>query len=469
MFLKKYRHEIAIFIIILILSSSGFGCKFTSSDVQEAMKPIELNYWRVFDDSDSMEGIINAYKAIHPNITINYRKLRYEEYEDEILNALAEDRGPDIFSLHNTWMRKYKPKLMPMPAQTTLAQQVEKGSIKKELVTELITKRSMTLKELKNDFVDVVYDDVVMQDIEEDNPLAQEKIYGLPLAVDNMALFYNKELLNIAGIAEAPKTWEDFQEAVKKITKQDRLGNIKQAGAALGTSSNVERSSDILSVLMMQNGTQMTRDNYATFDQIPEELADRNVAPAEEALRFYTDFSSPAKEVYTWNETMPPSLDAFMQGNVGFFFGYAYHIPTIKANAPKLDFGIAELPQIDVSGLRKVNYANYWIETVSKKTQYPDEAWDFLQFAAAAENVTKYLQASEKPTALKALVNTQLDDIDIGVFAAQVLTAKSWYKGNDPLAMENIFNDLITDVVNGEITIKEGITLAAAKVNQTFR
>jgi len=108
-------------LLFIFLLTSGFGCKLVDQKTQEAMKPVTLNYWRVYDSQDAFDEIIANYKKLHPFITINYRKLRYSEYESELLNALAEDRGPDIFSLHNTWIKKYQNKIAPLPAAITMA------------------------------------------------------------------------------------------------------------------------------------------------------------------------------------------------------------------------------------------------------------------------------------------------------------------------------------------------------------
>ena len=108
-------------LLAIFLITSGFGCKKPDNKVIEAAKPITLVYWRVFDGPDAFDEIIANYKLQHPFINIEYRKLRYEEYEKELLNALAEDRGPDIFSIHNTWIKKYKTKIEPMPETTTMA------------------------------------------------------------------------------------------------------------------------------------------------------------------------------------------------------------------------------------------------------------------------------------------------------------------------------------------------------------
>jgi len=456
-----------LFLIFTFLITSGPICKGTSEEVQKAMAPVNLTYWRVFDDEDSMSEIINAYRAIHPNVSITYRKFRFEEYEQIILDALAEDRGPDILSIPNTWVKKYQTKILPMPKSITLPYQRMTGTVKKEIITELVTTPTMSLRTLKTNFVDQVAKDVVLTYQEAPGKPFEERIFALPLYLDTLALFYNRDILNAAGIPEPPLTWTEFQQQVKKITKIDKQGNVIQAGAAIGTAKNVERAPDILSLLMMQNGTAMADDaGNATFANIPPGT-ELPTPPGEDALGFYTDFASPYKEVYTWNDNMPASLESFTSGQTAFFFGYSYHVQQIKALAPKLNFAVAKMPQIE--GGQEVNFANYWVETVSRKTKAPSEAWDFIQFLTKAENVQKYLAKAKKPAALRSLVASQLEDIDLSIFASQILTAKSWYHGIDPVVAEKIFEEMIEKVVAGTQTINEVIGWAQGRVNQTIR
>ena len=94
---------------------TGCGLKQGSvAAVRELETPITLRYWRVFDGEDAFREIIDGYRASHPNINIEYRKLRYDEYEQALLEAWAEDRGPDIFAIHNTWIGKYASKIEPL-------------------------------------------------------------------------------------------------------------------------------------------------------------------------------------------------------------------------------------------------------------------------------------------------------------------------------------------------------------------
>lgn len=450
-------------LLSILLVSSGFGCKPNNSVTNKAMEPVTLRYWRVLDGPDAFEEIIAKYSAIHPYIKVEYRKLRLDEYENELLNALAEDRGPDIFSIHNTWIRKYQTKIEALPPSTTMVYPVEKGSIKKEIVNELRTAPSLSVGQVKDLFVDVVGKDVILED---------GKIYGLPLSVDTLAMFYNKDLLNNAGISEAPKYWDgEFLQTVKKLSKQDPKRGLIQSGLAMGGSENIERYTDILSLLMMQNGAVMINDaNKVSFHLVPEVSRNTAYNPGLEALRFYTDFANPGKESYSWNNELNNSLEMFSSGNLALMFGYSYHAPIIRAAAPKLNFSVANFPQIQGSNSQvSINFANYWVETVSKKSQHINEAWNFLQFISDAEQVKIYLEKSQKPTALRSLVSGQRSDDNIGVFADQVLTARSWYRGSNVKAAEQAFAQMIdAALANNEIDLLKIITSGATRIQQTI-
>jgi ABC-type glycerol-3-phosphate transport system substrate-binding protein len=470
----KHRPIISFIVGMTIFSIiAGQGCtKAPSADVVQASKKIELNIWGVIDDVDVYDDIFLSYRKLHPNVSINFRRLRLEEYESELLNALAEDRGPDIFMMHNTWISKYLPKIIPMPVSTKVAVQKEIGTIKKEVVFVVETEPSISVRSYKNNYPDSVSRDTVRTvDVSTvpDKRQLEQRIVAVPMSVDTLGMFVNKDLMNAAGIATVPTDWSAFQQAIPRLVKQDSKGAIIQSGGALGTANNVERSPDLISALMMQNGAEMSADDGTpTFNLIPTALSEvRDQPPAYQALSFYTDFANPGKEVYTWNDDQPNSLDAFIQGRVAFFFGYSYHLPTIRARAPKLNLGIAQLPQIDGNPI--VNYANYWTWGVSKKTKSVDISWNLLNFMIKPEQATKYLTSAKRPAAEKSLLPGQLEDENIGVFASQVLTSRSWYRGTDPQAMEDALKAMINNVLKGTEEIPTAVSRAASKVSQTIK
>lgn len=467
---RLLRSTIAVTAISALLLS-GFGCtRGTPQEVIDATRPFTLQFWGVFDDSDAYEPIIARYRALRPHITVEYRKFRPEEYERMLVNALAEDKGPDIFMVHNTRTVEYQAKLQPLPTSLTLPVRVQQGTIQKQIVTVLQQVPSLSIRQLQSQFVDVVADDVVLPTVE-DTPgggrQTVDRIYGLPLSVDTLGLYFNRSLLNKAGIPEAPRTWADVQAAAKnkRLTVYDASQRIVQSAIAIGTANNVERAVDVLQLLMMQNRTTMAdAEGTVRFNQRPPSAVGE-LNPGAEATVFYTDFANPVKEVYTWNDGMPSSLEAFVGGKTAMFIGYSYHLPLIKARAPKLDVGIAPIPQIG----EEINFPNYWVNGISRKTAHVDEAWDFVQFMAAQDQAASYLETTKRPTALRALVSAQREDLDVGVFAAQSLTAQSWYRGHDAAAMETAFKDLIRDVLANPSNPQQWVEIASQKVQQTYR
>ena len=442
----------------MLLPLSGCG---QSQAEKEAAAPVTLKVWSIFEDEEAFNKLMESYRKVHSNVSFDFRTLRYDEYEQELLRAFATGEGPDLFSVHNTWIGEYEDLISPLPKSLTIPYTETTGTLKKETVTVLREEKSLTEQELKNNFVGVVYNDVLRDYQPDPKQEVEKRIFALPLSVDTLALYSNTDMLNAANIAEPPTTWQAFQDQVKILTKINSNGDIVQSAAAIGTGENVERASDLLSVLMLQNGSTLESDNKAVF-------ASKNPDgryPASEAVRFYTDFANPVKEVYTWTSEMSDSYDAFVNGETAFFFGYAYHQPFLENDAPKLDFRVSPLPQIENG--KVVNLANYWTWTTSKASANSKWAWDFIQFAAEKENVKEYLSQSNLPTALRGLINEQAEDPKVGIFVNQLLTAESWYHGKDAQVVEEAFVDLIDNALSGDV-LENLVKAAQNKVNQTY-
>jgi ABC-type glycerol-3-phosphate transport system substrate-binding protein len=84
------------------------------------------------------------------------------------------------------------------------------------------------------------------------------------------------------------------------------------------------------------------------------------------------------------------------------------------------------------------------------------------------ESANKYLELAKKPAARRDLIDSQKSDQDLGVFAQQALTARSWYQV-DNSSIEIVLADMIESVVLGESTIKQAIAKAANDINLLMR
>jgi len=429
---KHHRFILTALVLGAGLSLLGVGCGGTKTAGPGDV--INLVYWKPYTTSDQMKPLIDAFEKSHKNIKITYRTKPFDTYEQELVDSLAAGTGPDIFSIHNDWLPKHFDKIAPFPSDT------------------------YGLRDYQNDFVDVAAQDFVLDG----------KVYAVPLSVDTLALYYNKDILFSAGIAQPPATWQDVIADTKIITKQDTSGNITTSAISLGTSSNINRSVDILQLLMLQNGTQMTDDKHlrATFDQSVQVANNQSAQPGVTALTYYTDFAQPSKEVYTWNNKQSYNIDNFIEGKTAMVLSYQYQNDVIKGRQPNLNYGIAPVPQVDANN--KVNYANYWGEAVSANSAHQDAAFEFLKYISSKDVLTQYYAKNAVPSSRKDLVNTQLADPVLGVFATQALTAKSWYKTNSS-AIEAVLADMIDDVILRAAAPANAIRDAAQQVTQLMK
>lgn len=483
--MRQWRQTMrAVALSLVLLVGVGAGCTRGSMprEVVARLQPVQLVWWGVNETSEDVQPLIEAYKQLHPHVTITYRKLRLEEYETALLDALSEGdfKGPDILTVPATWTRRYQSKLLPAPKTVTMPFVRLTGTVRKEQVGELRTTATPDPRGLRDMFLDVVVADAVLSDG------TRDAVYGLPLYVDTLVLYANRDLLNAGGIPEPAKTWAELQQQVPRLTRRDASGAIVQAGAALGTTANIPRAFDVLSLLMMQNGTQMTAGGAPSFHQLPTGLTGRASLPAMDALTFYADFANPGKLVSTWDEAQPDALDAFMRGKLAYFFGYSYHRQIIAARAPQLNLVVAQAPHIAAAvdpqtGLvigsdvvpggqgAPITYADFWLQTVSERTRYPNETWDFVTYATTQPQVVqRFLDRAKRPTALRRLVAVQQEDSAMRVFAHQLLTAQTWYHGKNAAGAEQAFAQLMRDAREGTIDLRRALQLAAQKVQQTL-
>ena len=377
--------------------------------------------------------VMSAFEGQYKKVKISYTQKTEENYETELLNALAAGQGPDIFPIHHTWLNKHIDKLAPFP-QTFLGPQ-----------------------EFSLTFVDVASKDLIRG----------ASVYAVPFYVDTLALYYNKKIFNATGIVFPPKTWEEFNEAVIKTAQISESGTILRSGAAIGAAFNVNHASDLLSSIMLQTGAVMIDPSTgrAVFDK-EVSLNGEAYSPGEAALQFYTDFSNPTASVYTWNRRLADSLASFINGDAAMYFGYARDMGAIKDS--DISFAVAPLPQVkdqskDPSYL-DLNYAKYWAGSVNKLSRNREVAWTFLRFATSRNVLFNFLTKSALPTSRRDLIQVQSAEVNSAVFAKQTLTADSWMQP-DFEKINNLFNQMIDNVVLGKLSAEESVRDTAKAVD----
>ena len=431
----KTKYSLLI-LLALFFILTGLGCKTTKDAAQ--FPDLTLQYWGLFEDSGSIKRLTGPYSQRHPKIHLSYTKLREDEYVDRMLKGWVLGEGPDLFMIPNTRIREFLEYIAPMPSTMTAPVMIEQGTIKKETIEKVETYNGYTTRQLRDTFLDVVYDDVVIHD----------QIYALPYSVDTLSVYYNRDILRANNIALPAGNWSELIEQAKTISKLDANDNLVQSTIALGASNNIPVAFDIISTLMMQVGVEMSDASGARFQSNPESLS---------AIQFYLSFAQKGLQNYSWHDTMPNALDAFTSGKLAYFIGYPYHKRRIEETNPNLDFDIIPMFAPENAGTLS-NYASYWVTVVAKppddssaiEKKKAEVAWQYLLESTKAQNVRPFLNnpANPRTTALRALVDEQKSDFMLGPFAQNLLNARSWYRGYDYAFAEKTFLEMIDQVKN---------------------
>jgi multiple sugar transport system substrate-binding protein len=245
---------------------------------EEALKPTYVAMAQTFMDAN-------------PNVTIDYVTYPYAQYKDQMVIAAAANNAPDIAHVKAEWM----------PALLNLG----------------------TLQPL---------DDVLSSDLKSDyfesiiaGATVDGKIMSAPWFNSPFALYYNKTLLQKAGITELPKTWTELMADAKKISAlgKDASGN-KIYGYAVPSSKAEPGFGYNFFPHMWVHGGQFSDANGNITIYSPE-----NVAAFTEAKELFTGEISPN------GATVRDLRNLFAQGTIGFFYDLEMAQGPIAEASPK--------------------------------------------------------------------------------------------------------------------------------------
>ena len=438
-FTQKQIIIIAGIIAVVIVGAVVFFLNIRSTPAGQGA--VTLTIWGT-DSQKAFNDTLAAYAGPGSGTQsqIKYVQIDPSQYQSKLLSALAAGTGPDIFEIPNRDLSQWQSVAAPIPVS---------------LATEF---NQVTLQ---NDFPDVVTKDFV----------SGGNIYALPLSIDTLAMIYNKDLFNTAGIATVPTTWEDLQADVPKLRTVNAQGQITQSAVALGGSeASIANAPDIVFLLMMQNGAQMTSADgttvtFASATNATDSEGNTTVnTSGSNAFNYYLQFANASNSNYTWSDGMGDALSSFTQGKVAVIFDYSSALADITAQAPFLNYGVAAMPQ-PANATVVINYAKYNGLAVSRDSSQIAGAWNFivnLTTSAADENI--YTKDTGSPPALRSAIAADMTDPALAVFASQALTAQSWHEPNSE-QVDRIMNTAIKNVLNGAADSGTALTQAQEAMN----
>ncbi|MFA5870499.1 MAG: extracellular solute-binding protein [Candidatus Paceibacterota bacterium] len=413
---------IALFVLILVGVLPGLN----SNEVKN--NPISISVWGIGNDNEFFVSSAEILRTEYPNFSVQYRGFSDEEsYNYALSEAFSLGKAPDIIMVSNADIPKMKSKIAQIPQQ---------------YITQLQLQQTFPETVWRYDFAD------------------KNGVYALPFTIDTLVLFYNRDILGNAGFVYPPETWELLEEMIPTLTKKNATGTLEQSAIALGgTEQTIAHASDILASLMLRSGTKMVSDDFSR--------ASFNSKEGETALQFYTKFSDPKSKIYTWNETMSYSLDAFASEQVAMIIGYERDIKILREKNKNLNFGIASIPQ-PKSATKTLTYPSYYGYAITQQSKQKAIAATYLVRATLDKTTAqKYVEKVGGTPILLSLINENISSTDKSVFARQALVARG-YPQIDSIEIRTIFSEMIQLVISGTKTIVEALNEGQTNVNKLF-
>ena len=276
----------------------------TALSAQAAVKQREVHFWTLFTggDGDFFDAMVKAFNASQKDIVLVNDTVKFTDYYTKLTAALAAKTAPDFVVIHASQLVNYVPNNVFLP----LDQYIKKAGVN------------------LGDF--------------ESAPLAATtfngKIYALPLDVHPLIMYYNKDLLQKAGVAKVPETLDELVAAAKAV--QDKTGAI---GIAADNTTATYKAYTLTRMFMS-----LLKEQGVTILDAGNKKANFNNAAGIKAYRALADMMN-ADGINPKGLDYDSSVADFKLGKAAFHFNGVWETGDLEGQSG-LDFGSVPFPAL---------------------------------------------------------------------------------------------------------------------------
>ncbi|MDD5066037.1 MAG: sugar ABC transporter substrate-binding protein [bacterium] len=353
--MKSVLKFFSLFVLVSLLGSCG--------GTGTSKGKITITYFAraTTDQLAIWEKVIDNFMKENPDIRVKIENVPYQEYWSKLLTMAAAGTTPDVIFMESTRLPAF----------------VEKESL---LAFDGLIKNDKDIK--LRDFYPMALD----------ISRYKGKIYGLPNDLAIIALYYNKDAFDLAGLPyPGPNwTWKDLVAAGKKLTlDKNKDGQPEQYGIT-------HYSWDIA---IYQNGGDVV-DNPLN----PKRSAFQT-ARVMEALNFCRDLG------FKHKITPPPVQQQYRSVYEMFTTGYAamtmdghWMIPNYRKSIKGFRWDCVVLPK----GRKKAGLAYGSCFSIPRASKNPEAAWKLIKYLAGYQGQQVLIADGFSVPALKTIADTQL-------------------------------------------------------------
>lgn len=291
-----------------------------------------------------------------------------------------------------------------------------------------------------------------------------EGVTAMPILVDPMVMFYNREILSASGIANPPTLWSQVYEMFGSIIKIEEGQVVRQSVIPFGQYRNVNNAWAIMSTLFLQSRIPIVR-NVAEGGVMNKSvnLSSSDLNQTEQAgvmvLDFYNQFSDPSSEFYNWNRTKLDSKREFLEGRLAFFPSFASESKDLRDRNPNLNFSLAQMPQLNQNPAFSATYGEVYVASIVSKSKNLVGSYA-LVFELIAEDFQKSLsQNMIMAPAITKVLETPPETTVFPIIYRSALISKSWYNQNMEVT-QNVFSSMVENIISGKLRTSEALSQA---------
>lgn len=281
--------------------------------------------------------------------------------------------------------------------------------------------------------------------------MMNDKYYGMPFTTNDLAVYYNKNILKEKGFDE-PKgdwTWDDFANIAIKTTNP---------------SAGVYGS--VLSAINTSDGTFQF---YPWFWAAGGDSFKMNSDAGKDALAFYRKLiDNKALNPDVINFTQTDASDQFAGGKAALFTGGCWHLTAFEKNIKNFEWGVVNYPLNPKTKKFATSLGGY--DFCAIKGGNVDGAWEFIKFMNSKE-VMAYYNPAENYIPARIDVAESLDYYTnktnkMSVYRSSMNNAKMRGPHYFWLDIDAAYQVMLQSVITGKDPIDKALADAQAKVDK---
>jgi multiple sugar transport system substrate-binding protein len=288
---------------------------------------------------ENMARVIAAFNQKQPDITVQRLSMPFAGVHDKTIALLAAKQLPDIIEMEPPFMPEY----------------ADKGVL--QHLNHFIAKEGADfMKQYAQGLVEPAY---------------KGNYNYLPKVVNPNGYYYNKALLEKAGLQHPPTTWQEEIDFGQKATNAS--ANMYAYTSHIAQKSPYNGAPNEVYPRIIQGGSDIVNaDGTAAFAN------DKGVAGLQQYVDLVNKYKIMSPGTLSNEETN--KTEAFAAGQNAFMYDNMAHIPLYDKRT-ELKYGITTVPK----GERTGTTAAGWSMGMSSGTKNPDAVWTFMKWITGPE------------------------------------------------------------------------------------